>query len=41
MLWVGNHNPEQLIAQNLTHFRVIFNGLDNISELCDMRQLRD
>ena len=41
MLWVGNHNPELLIEENLTHFRVIFNGLENIGEMLDMRRLRD
>lgn len=41
LLWVGGHNPKQLIAQNLSHFRVIFNGLDNIGEMLDMRMLRD
>ena len=41
VLWVGNHNPTTLIGSALSHFRVIFNGLDNIDELIDMRTLRD
>ena len=41
MLWVGGHNPQQLIPQSLCHFRVIFNGLHNIGDMIDMRALRD
>lgn len=41
LLWVGNHDPKRLITSSLSHFRVVFNGLENIEELLDMRMLRD
>ena len=41
VLWVGSHNPDQLIAESISHFRVIFNGLPGESKVVEMRSLRD
>ena len=41
LLWVGSHNPKDVFASSLPHFRVLFNAIDNISEMIDMKMLRD
>ena len=41
LLWAGKTNPKLLSPACLTHFRVIFNGLDNIADVINMRTLRD
>lgn len=41
LLWVGSHNPKNVFASSLPHFRVLFNAIDNISEMLNMKILRD
>ena len=41
LLWVGSHNADSVAPSVFENFRVIFNGVENVQEMCDMRRLRD